>query len=517
MSPRRQPTPGRPGGVPDGVLLGVLVLALGITLLLWLASGLAALLSHGHWPAAVSLRHTPLALRSLLTDPKDLHAAWPEAPATALSGYGLFWGLFFGLAMVLVALVLFALSAFARRSALRAARKNPPPPEPTPGPALLPGEESVRIREEALRRREAALRREEEELARREEEALSRREKALEDRREALDLSKREDPRTPPPVLAAPAVPAPRRPALRLADAPARLTEAIEAVREAAGPVLVVTSQPALWQETKDARAKLGPVLVHDPLLRCETPDRLHWSPTTGCADPKTAAVRAGALLAPVRPASRLDAATADTAETLLRCFLHAADTDGRPVSHVHRWAQGTRVHEAVRILRTHPTAAPGAAGELEAALTAYPERRDMAQELTARALSGLAEVHLRESCTPHRTDTARLDSFLAEEGTLYLVGVSVEDPKAHPGALPFTTALASDVVEHGRREAARSPAGRLDPPLTLVLEDVAAVAPLPELPALLATGQATGLHPLALLRSQEQARTRWPDTDLVG
>ncbi|WP_324607303.1 type VI secretion protein [Streptomyces sp. SA3_actF] len=329
--------------------------------------------------------------------------------------------------------------------------------------------------------------------------------------------SRRRSPRHPPPSSAAPAVPAPRRPPLLLADAPARLAEAIEAVREAAGPVLVITSQPALWRETKDARAKLGPVLVHDPLLRCDTPDRLHWSPSAGCVDPKTAAVRARALLAPVRPASRLDAATADTAETLLRCFLHAADTDGRPVSHVHRWAQGTRVHEAVRILRTHPTASPGAAGELEAALTAYPERRDMAQELTARALSGLTEVHLRESCTPHRTDTARLDSFLAEEGTLYLVGVSVEDPKAHPGAMPFTTALASDVVEHGRREAAGSPAGRLDPPLTLVLEDVAAVAPFPELPALLTTGPTAGLHPLALLRSREQARTRWPDTDLVG
>ncbi|MFD4757063.1 type VI secretion protein [Streptomyces sp. NPDC058426] len=516
MSPRKNATPGRPGGVPDGVLLGVLVLALGITLLLWLASGLAALFSHGAWPAAVSLRNTPLALRSLLTHPKDLHAAWPDAPASALSGYGLFWGLFFGLAMVLVVLVLFALSALARRRALRAARKNPPPSEAAPEPALLPGEESVRIREEALRRREAALRREEEELTRREEEALSRREKALETRREALDLTK-EEPPSPPAELAASAVPAPRRPPLLLADAPARLAEAIEAVREAAGPVLVVTSQPALWRETKDARAKLGPVLVHDPLLRCDTPDRLHWSPSAGCVDPKTAAVRARALLAPVRPASRLDAATADTAETLLRCFLHAADTDGRPVSHVHRWAQGTRVHEAVRILRTHPIASPGAAGELEAALTAYPERRDMAQELTARALSGLTEVHLRESCTPHRTDTVRLDSFLAEEGTLYLVGVSVEDPKAHPGAMPFTTALASDVVEHGRREAAGSPAGRLDPPLTLVLEDVAAVAPFPELPALLTTGPTAGLHPLALLRSREQARTRWPDTDLVG
>jgi hypothetical protein len=57
---------------------------------------------------------------------------------------------------------------------------------------------------------------------------------------------------------------------------------------------------------------------------------------------------------------------------------------------------------------------------------------------------------------------------------------------------------------------AARSPAGRLDPPLTLVLDDVAALAPLPDLPDLLATGASTGLPALAVLRSPEQARAHW-------
>ena len=54
---------------------------------------------------------------------------------------------------------------------------------------------------------------------------------------------------------------------------------------------------------------------------------------------------------------------------------------------------------------------------------------------------------------------------------------------------MPLLTALASSVVEHGRRMAARSSPGRLDPPITLVLDDVAALAPLPELPALMAEG----------------------------
>lgn len=286
----------------------------------------------------------------------------------------------------------------------------------------------------------------------------------------------------------------------------------MQAIQDAEGPALVVTSDPTVWAETKDARAKLGPVLVYDPGHLCDTPARLHWSPTTGCEDADTAAARAVALLGPVRPLARLDAAMADTAETLLRCWLHAAAVDTRPFKQVHRWAQGGGAHEAVRLLRTHPKAASGLAGLLESALTAHPERREIAQQLTTRALASLSSVHIREACTPNRADSLALDSYPAEGGTLYVVGEPIEDPRTRPGAMPLLTALASSVVEHGRRMAARSSAGRLDPPMTLVLDDVAAVAPLPSLPELLAEGDDQGMPALVLLRSREQGRDRWPD-----
>ncbi|MET9686829.1 type IV secretory system conjugative DNA transfer family protein, partial [Streptomyces coeruleorubidus] len=294
-----------------------------------------------------------------------------------------------------------------------------------------------------------------------------------------------------------------------------RQTTATQAVRDAEGPALVVTSNPALWQETKDARAKLGPTHLYDPTHLCDTPSRLHWSPTAGCEDRETATARATALLTPVRPTAKLDQAVSDTATTLLRSYLHAAAIDGRTIRHVHRWSQGTQIQDAVRILRTNPKAAPGSAGELEGALTAHPERRDMAQQLTTRALAALSTVNIREACTPNRTDALALDSFVHEGGTLYVVGESIEDPRTNPGAMPLLTALVSSVVERGRRMAERSSSGRLDPPFTLVLDDVAAVAPLPQLPELLATGADRGMPTLALLRSREQGRARWPHDEL--
>ncbi|MFJ1836129.1 MULTISPECIES: type IV secretory system conjugative DNA transfer family protein [unclassified Streptomyces] len=510
------------GGIPDGLLIGLLAFLLGLTLLAWTATGLAGLFAHGAWPEGVTLAETPLSIRRLVTAPHDLPAAWPNTPAGELSGYGLFWGLFIGELMVLVVLVIFVLGSVARWRAVRARRRHErwygdghgaengskadpvrsrqhrehqephrqephhqaqphtpaPAPIPTPAPAApvehTPAETTLLIET-------------------------------------GSGSGSGSGSETPAPAPVLPPLPSPRAPLVVYGPAATRRPAVVQAVLEANGPALVVTSDPTVWAETKDARAKLGPVLVYDPGHLCDTPARLHWSPTAGCEQPETAAARAVALLAPVRPQARIDAATADTAETLLQCWLHAAAVDGRPFRQVHRWALGGSAHEPVRLLRTHPKAASGLAGLLESALTAHPERREKAQELTVRAFGALSSVHIRDACTPNRADSLVLESFAAEGGTLYVVGEPIEDPRSGPGAMPLLTALASHVVEHGRRLAARSTDGRLDPPMTLVLDDVAAVAPLPRLPELLATGEAAGLPTLAFLRSQEQARARWP------
>ncbi|MEW1699932.1 type VI secretion protein [Streptomyces sp. NPDC091278] len=555
------------GGASDGLLLGLFGFLLCLTALVWTATGLAGLLSHGAWPRGVGFMGTPSALRSLATAPTDLAAAWPGTPPDQLSGHGMFWGLLIGEAMILLVLAVFALGTLARWRAVRANRRtggyDGPPHHRTPEPVRDFPEQSgapeTRWEKPVRETRPPAP-------------VRDTRSPAPDRSRPAGDTTRTPDPlrdtrrpapggpapeqpaahhpgpvpvrrhpeetpplaETPPPAPQGPAAssPAPTPPAVPPGLPPigapavrqgpsrtfygppeARRPAAVQAVLDAEGAALVVTSDPTVWSATKDARGKLGPVLVHDPGHLCDTPARLRWSPSEHCEDPATAHLRATALLAPVRPHARLDAATAETAETLLRCWLHAAAVDGRPFRQVHRWAQGAGAHEPVRILRSHPKAASGHAGLLESALTAHPESRRLAQELTARALAALSSVHIRDACTSNRTDSLSLASFLPEGGTLYVVGEAIEDPRTHPGAMPLLTALAASVVEHGRRMAARSSDGRLDPPLTLVLDDVAAVAPIPQLPELLATGHDQGLPTLALLRSREQARARWPET----
>ncbi|WP_405779172.1 type VI secretion protein [Streptomyces sp. NBC_00859] len=569
--PPHQQRPQPPSrGIPDGLLIALIVFLLGLTFLVWLATGLSATFAHGAWPDAVSVPHTPEAIRQLVASPHDLAAAWPDTPPAQLSGYGLFWGLLISELLVLLVLTVFVLGTVTRWRAVRTARRaalatagtaspygpgaqhaempaDPSgtghgtapgtghgteqpgteqrgadpgmAPQPATAPHIAPPRSPAVPHAPSASAEGPAAHAKPYEPERHEQpsEAAAL---AAAGRTTGAAPTVPASPATAAPGAIAP-VPAAAEvllpaPLVRFGPAPARRAAAVQAVSDAAGPVLVVTSSPAVWSETKDARAKLGPVLVHDPGHLCDTPARLHWSPTSGCENADTAAARAIALLAPVRPSARIDTTMAETAETLLRSWLHAAAVDGRPFRQVHRWAQGAgSAHEPVRILRTHAGAAAGSAGLLESALTAHPERRDIARELTVRALAVLSSVHIREACTPNRTDTLTLESFIHEGGTLYVVGEAIEDPRTHPGAMPLLTALASSVVEHGRRLAARSTDGRLDPPMTLVLDDIAAVAPLPQLPELLASGHEQGLHPLALLRSREQARSRWPHQEL--
>lgn len=447
--PSRYPRRGG-GGIPDGLLVGVLALLLGTTVLTWTATGLAGLFAHGSWPKDLSFTRTPMAMRDLAADPTDLAGAWPGVDPAHLSGYGLFWGLFVGQLLVLAVLAVFVIGTFSRARAVRAARRSRPTAEETPPPHPgTPPEDRPSASTLAPH-------------------------KAVEHRSEAASPLPSEPqkpaPSSPSPAVERTAVPATPAPMAAEATPPGAATagEASDArsrIEDAPGALLVATSDPALWAETKDARAKIGPVHLFDPGQLCETPARLRWSPHHGCADRETAASRATALLAPLRSSRPIDAEMHTAAETLLRCWLHAAALDDRPFREVHRWANTkTSPSDPVQTLRTHPKAAPGAAGELEATLTGHPQRRAQATELVQRALAPLSQLHVRNACTATRADRVALESFIDETGTLYVVG---EDPEL----MPILNALTQSVVEHGRRMAARSSSGRLGPPLTTVLQ----------------------------------------------
>ncbi|MEU2609540.1 hypothetical protein [Streptomyces albus] len=498
---RTRRTAGNGGGIPDGLLVGSLAFLLGLCVFVWTATGLAGLMAHGAWPDDVTFANTPVAIRELVTEPHDIKGAWPNTPPGQLSGYGLFWGIFISQLMVLVVLTVFVMATVARARAVRKARRlarrhaheregdsgrehpathtgqhsvgtttapgtgtAPTPPDPRQSPDGLP---------------QAGTRPEPHHTAQPVPPPAARATPAPTPPGTATEQQPHESqppaqaPRTGPqtvvsPLLGAMAAAQPRKASSTPLPGDADETQPaaydpVTRILEAPGAVLVASPTPDLWAATKAARAKLGPVHVFDPTHACDTPDRLRWSPHHGCADRATAAARATALLAPLRSPRPIDATVHTTAETMLRCWLHAAALEKRPFKEVHRWALATTpTTDAVRILRTHPKSTGGAAGELEAALAGHPQLRADAEVLIRRALAPLGQLHVRNACSAERSDRLALESFIDEAGTLYVVG-------ADPDVLPILNALTQSVVEHGRRMAARSSDGRLDPPLTTI------------------------------------------------
>ena len=517
-----QQSPGSSRGVPDGAIVGLLAVLLGTTALVWTSTALAGLATHGHLPHPLPFEDTPEAIRQLATGPGNLAAAWSDTPAAQLPSATAFWTVFFVLLAMLLALVLTILTAWTRlRRAARdsvhataGARSAEPAPGPGagsgPGPGPLPRTGSTASAVAPAHWPPADL------------------------------PAPRSVPAAPAPAAAAPDDPpsdplskaAPYRPfALPagavclltpdpVASAPAKRRILHKALHTATGPVLVVTDDLGLWEDRpphRDAR-------LFDPLqlVDADSDTRVGWVPHNHCEDPAVALSRARALLYPTRRGgdSAGERDIQETAQTLLRCWLHAAALDGRPFRHVLRWAAGSARHEAVTVLRTADplSSGPGWAGELQAALSGTEDMREAALDRVLSALDALSDLHVLKACSPGTPqDTLDLDSFLHNRGTLYVIGHGDESrvSRATHSAMPLLTALVEDVVEHARRIAVRSASGRLDPPLLCVLDRVAAVAPFPGLPDLMARGGPLGLNVLTVLRSPEQARARWGERAL--
>ncbi|HVV76305.1 MAG TPA: hypothetical protein VHC43_09740, partial [Mycobacteriales bacterium] len=193
---------------------------------------------------------------------------------------------------------------------------------------------------------------------------------------------------------------------------------------DAPGAALVTATRPDTLRHTLHLRQSHGPVAVFDPQHLAGPVPRLRWAPHAGCVDPLVAIARARALAAGAQlsPASVTDAAFwQGMTEAVLRCYLHAAALDGRSMRDVLTWTARPADPTPVRILRTHPSAAPGWVEELVAQAAADPRQRDSVWAGVRRAVDSLADPRVLDACSPPEGEALDLADFLAERGTLYL------------------------------------------------------------------------------------------------
>ena len=288
---------------------------------------------------------------------------------------------------------------------------------------------------------------------------------------------------------------------------------AVPFILDAPGSVVATSTRPDNLTASLRARQRIGPTAVFDPQHLAEgLPAGLRWSPIRGCQDPLTAMIRATGLAS----ATGLSSGGVEgggfwegKTRSALQALLHAAAIDGRPPAELFRWTlDPTAAADAVAILTNSPDAAGGWAESLEAMIDSDPRTRDSIWQGVSLSLSALADPRVLDAVSPGDGEDFDPEKFIQSRGTLYLLATG-----AGAGAsAALVAAFVEDLVEAARRVAARSPGARLDPPMALILDEIANLSPLPSLPTLMSEGGGTGITAMPVLQSLAQARDRWSE-----
>lgn len=281
-------------------------------------------------------------------------------------------------------------------------------------------------------------------------------------------------------------------------------------ILEAPGAVVATSLFTDNIALTMRQRARLGPISVFAPSVGRQLPSAMRWSPIRGCQEPDVAQLRATALAAGSARGVENASFWRDKTHQALYPMLHAAAISGATTSDFDRWCSGPAIaEEALSVLRDHPRAVPGWADKLDEIISADPRTRDNLWAGVVQATKSLSNPNVLAACSASADEQFDPDRFLAESGTLYVIG----DDKGVDG--PLVAALIEDIFSAAKRIANASPGNRLDPPLLLMLDEAANIAYLPSLPTMVSAGGGRGVTTVNIWQSRAQARDRWgPDAE---
>ncbi len=265
-----------------------------------------------------------------------------------------------------------------------------------------------------------------------------------------------------------------------------------------AGPAVVTSTKADVLAATLPARSRIGTCWYWDPSGTTPIPSgvrQARWSPVAGCDSWDEAVARAHALATAARPHNNAhDAHWIERAQALLAPLLHAAAVSGSDLAVVLSWLHRRRLDQPLSILE-------GKRARRGTDLLIgfrHTDQRELSG-IFSTADSLLAAYRTDSALRAARDPNFDPDRFAAGTDTLYLVA---------PGATQHLhAALVVSLLDRIRTATYRR---RPRPPMMFALDEVANIAPLPDLPATLAEGGSQGLVIAACLQDLSQARNRW-------
>ncbi len=279
----------------------------------------------------------------------------------------------------------------------------------------------------------------------------------------------------------------------------------IPAVMGASGAVISTATKPEVMRATVAARSEVGQAWLFDPTAsERQLPDgvrRLCWSPVAAASSWDEALVMAGAMAACTRPGSGTNNEShwTERAAALLAPLLYAANLTDLPIAEVLRWT-----------LRQDLSAAKGVLldcdSEIATDVLAGIEQTDARERssifsATAGVLAAYNSDAVRETAAHPNFDPAR---FAASTDTIYITAPQHRQALCAPLIVGLLEQIRHAVYE-------RWAMGGMDGPVMLwALDEVANIAPIHDLPALVSQAGGQRLQVMVGLQDLSQARSRW-------
>ncbi len=285
----------------------------------------------------------------------------------------------------------------------------------------------------------------------------------------------------------------------------------IPAMLSAPGAAVSTATKRDVLQATWRSRSEIGQVWLFDPTgEQDELPReirRLSWSPVSAASSWDGALLMARAMAACTSPGagSTNEQHWRERSTALLAPLLHAANLAERPIAEVLRWVLRQDLEPARLTLEDHE--ATVANDVLVGIAKTDGRERSSIFSATAGVLAAYNADATRRSAARPNFDPAR---FVDSRDTIYVTAASHKQALAAP--------LVVGLLEQIRHATyARAGPAQLLSPVFLCLDEVANIAPVHDLPALVSEAGGQGLQVMVCLQDLSQARQRWGDAAADG
>ena len=275
---------------------------------------------------------------------------------------------------------------------------------------------------------------------------------------------------------------------------------------KAPGALLTTSTRLDLAQAVHAARVTRGPVHFFNPTGLGGVPSTVRWRVLSECEDYETADRRATDLI----PASTGDRDLWDTqARRILALLLHAAALSGKTMRDVVRWSTATDEQGLKQVIDGLLEAGPSSADRVAAAREFWhlnPRTKSSITSTMAIPLAWMYDDRARALGDADPTDPqlVNIREVIERGQTLHLIGHEQRGTIS-----PLIGAFVAEIAEAARTVAADQPSGRLDPPLTMLLDEAAIVVPAP-LHQWTADMGGRGVTMHISVQSLAQMRSRW-------